>query len=200
MKSISKINRVWLPFSLSLIMLTSVIINIASPALNYNLIPVVKKEGSVSDSAYLASLPLIQKFEKVTVFGNHIIRTRNNSFLNFIAPKTSFITDNLYAFSLFICGLIITFSFWNYDKEKPFTGRLSSCMNKVAVILFITWLLNQLRSYLFNKEILTLTKNEYTYESFLFEKPEFWVSLILFRLVYVMKKGEKIQQEQDLTV
>ena len=196
-KTLKKILSLFTVISITLVFLAIVITNIVKLSPDEVIVNVHQKlpKGSVE------SFPIIKSYTNTSIKGEHILVLKENKlFLKFAAPKNELLMDNLYALAFFVCGLIIIYFFWNYNKEKPFTSRLSICLENMGTILILTFLLNSLRTHLFNKEVLALTNNEYIYKSLLFEKPEFWASVVLLRLAYVMKKGEKLQKEQELTV
>ncbi len=196
-KIINKILSLFPVIAFTLIFLAVIVTNIVK--LNYDEV-IVNVQQKVPKGAE-EIFPVLKNYTDVNIKGEDILALKDNHlFLKFIAPKNELIIDNLYAFGLLICGLIIIYSFWNYNKEKPFAGKLSICIDNVGTILLLLWLVNCLRTFLFNKEVLSLTNHEYMYELPPFEKPEFWVAILLLRLAYVMKKGENLQQEQDLTV
>lgn len=200
MKKFNAARRLFLPIGLLLIFFSSIIINIASPSTNFNLIPVIKKTGLKSDSAFLSSLPIIQEYDKVTVYGEAVIRMKKNSLINFIAPKTELFTDNLYALAGISTCLIFCINFWHYNKSKIFTKKLLNTILWIQIVLTLTWILNIIRYSTMRSYFQQITNNEYSFDNFPFSKPEFWLLLLFVAFAKIVKHGIQIQQEQDLTV
>ena len=196
----NKAKRIFIPFCLGLTFLAVTVINIVSPSTNFNLIPVITKQGLKSDSAFVISLPLIKQYELATVKGEAVMVMKKNSLLNFIAPKSELVIDNLYALAGILICLIFCINFWNYDERKPFTVKLYNTIQWIQGILFLTWILNSVRHLIVRKSILEITNNEYSIENFPFTKPEFWLFVLITALAKIIKKGIQIQKEQELTV
>jgi hypothetical protein len=196
-KILKKIRSLFSVIAFTLIFLAIVITNLVNLSSEEIMIDIQQKLPKHS----VESFPVIKSYTNASIKGDHILVLKENKLLlKFVAPKNEWMMDNLYALAFFICGIIIIYFFWNYNKEKPFAGRLSICLDNIGTILLLTWMFNSVRTHLFNKQVLALTNNDYMYKSGAFEQPEFWISIILLRLAYVMKKGEKLQLEQDLTV
>ncbi len=200
MKRFNKVRLLLLAIVLLLMFFTSIIINIFSPSTNFNLIPVIKKTGLESDSAFLASLPLIQEYDKVIVYGEAVIRMKKNSLINFIAPKTELFTDNLYALAGIFTCLIFCINFWHNNESKLFNKKLLNTIFGIQIVLFLTWILNIIRYSSMRSYFLQITDNEYSFDNFPFSKPEFWLLLLFIAFAKIVKHGIQIQQEQDLTV
>lgn len=195
-----KAKRLFIPVFIGLLLFTSLVINIISPSLNFNFIPVTTKNGLKSDSVYLASVPVIKEYEKAVIKGDAMMVMRRNSILNFIAPKSVVIEDNLYALAGIAICLIFCINLWNYDESKPFTIKFLKTIEWTERILLLTWIINIIRIFIIRTDILRITNLEYTFDIIPFAKPEFWLWLFFAAFARLIKRGILIQQEQDLTV
>lgn len=200
MKTLKNILRLFTPIGLIILFSLVIVFNIITPSKNFNFIPVQSVNAKTSDSAYLSSLPVLKDYEKAYLKGINIVFLKENSFINFAAPKTEIITDNLYALGVLFLLAFFILTFWQFDKEKPFTQKLINYMGKTEIVLLMMWITNILRHYLINRHILSITNDEYCLDIFIWGMPEFWLLFIVTSLKSIIKKGLDLQQEQSLTI
>lgn len=191
MKIINRALKFFMPAGFIILFTTVIIINIVSPATNFNFIPVQAKHTIKSDAAYLASLPLIKDYATVSLKGEHILILKGNSFINFISPKTSIPIDNLYALAFITILVFFILTFWKVELENLRNKQLVSFLGKVEVTLAIAWILNILRHFFLRRYFLNVTNDEYTLDFNVFIMPEFWILFLVNRLkVFISKEIE----------
>lgn len=117
------------------------------------------------------------------------------------APDKIYFLYGLRLLFIAILGIILSFTFWNFTYQRPFTKQTTLGMLLITICLFvfvsieilrITWITD----YLKNKT----GKNFEIDTTYIFFSPEFWLAAIFLRITKIFKKGMKLQQEQDLTV
>lgn len=140
-------------------------------------------------------------FDKAQIEIRQVIRwTEKNWWAKFIAPKDLFLTDSIYAFIILSCGTILLFATWYTGKEKPYSGNLSSALDWMSFLCLIGWVIVYFRATYFSSMVSSLTENRYSYAFNVFQEAILWISFPLQTLAYIIKRGENLQQEQDLTV
>ncbi len=148
------------------------------------------------------SVPLLSK-TSVHISSSATITFKDVSFLKtFLYPDKYFITDRFYLlFAILICGIIIYLIYYEHNKGV-FNTNILKYTKALTVIFTVMFILNILRWRYVQNQITDATSNEYRFFTTLdqFYRPEFWLMAALGIITYILKKGEKLQEEQNLTV
>ncbi len=156
----------------------------------------------IQDEVYKVSggTDTLQTYSNVAILGAQKINISKVSFaMKYLAPRPHI--DPLYASLFFLSAVIIVVFFRDFSYKNPFTKKaLYGLYTSVALIL-IFYVINFLRYDWFNNQVLLLTQGQFNYNKpFPLASPEFWILLILIRLIRIFKRGVGLQNDVDLTV
>jgi hypothetical protein len=147
------------------------------------------------------ALDTIASFQNIKILGpGEIIIEQPSIKVRLLAPHDLLIADPLYCIIIIIVCIILLFTFWNFSFKNPFLKQTFHGIRLITWAMGIFMTLNHFRYFWFITEVQKLTHGLYEYKTFIFQRPEFWLFMILYRLVYVFKKGYNLQREQELTV
>lgn len=127
----------------------------------------------------------------------HIAKVSSN--MRYLAPRPSI--DLIYALLFFLSALILVFFFWDFSYKNPFTKKALLGLQVGFALLIVFMVVNFFRYNWFGQQVKILTNGEFVYHKPVpILSPEFWILLILIRLIRIFKKGVGLQKENDLTV
>ena len=120
---------------------------------------------------------------------------------SFLYPE-NFIMDTFYQLCCIITCIIIITIIYNEHKKGIFTAKLSKYTQILAIIFMITFFLNTFRWTYLSIQISEITNNSYRIDfiSDQFYRPELWLFLVLGIITQILKKAERLQEEQNLTI
>jgi hypothetical protein len=140
---------------------------------------------------------------KVDISSSAIIRFKDVPFLKtFLYPDKYFITDRFYLlFAMLICSVIIYLIYYEH-KKGVFNTNVLKYTKALTIVFTLMFTLNFFRWRYVQNQIADVTSNEYRLFTTLdqFYRPEFWLMVALGIITYILKKGERLQNEQDLTI
>lgn len=126
-----------------------------------------------------------------------------NWFQRFIAPNDNYQYDNLTL--LFVISILIATTIF-VNKEKK-TGIFNAKLSKSIMIVFFIALaflwLKIFRDVYFDLMLEKITEDKYVIlnkPNTLFKSMEFWIIILCGAFAYILKKGERLKEEQDLTI
>lgn len=146
--------------------------------------------------------PLIKNYEISEVRSKpEIIIKKPSLFLALLWPREKNTMDSLYAFFILTMAIIALVKLWNFDYTKPFMYNLAKTSRWVAWLMLSFWAIDLIRVLWFDNLVISLTNDEYYYVNPVHYLPlQLWIGIILFRLSQLIKKGEDLQKEQELTI
>jgi hypothetical protein len=146
--------------------------------------------------------PVIKEYSSTTIRSIPSLfedSEKSNSHLsNWIEPR-----QNIPDAALFlIVSIVCIVSFWKFDFRQPFDGKLSKTLFLVGLIFWIFLPIDMLRTYIMDIIIRKKTNDDYTYVNPYLDIDylKVFVGAILIRVAKIVRKGETLQKEQELTV
>jgi hypothetical protein len=155
----------------------------------------VKKSGS--DSALVTSTNSYETSSGATITFKNL-----SYWQSFLYPNNHFVFDRFYMlFAAIVCGILI-YLVYTEHKKGVFATNVSKYTKVLGTIFGIMLLLNIFRWMYLQEKIFDATKDDYDLFTKLdqFYLPEFWLMIALGVMTNVIKKGERLQNEQDLTI
>lgn len=142
----------------------------------------------------------LQTFPNAYVVGPGQIRIKESSTkMKYLAPRA--IIDPMYALLFFISAIIVVVFFWNFSYKNPFTKKALFGLQIGCAILLIFFVANFFRNQWFDEQIRHITNDQFIYDRpSPLASPEFWILLVLVRLMMIFRKGVRLQKEADLTI
>jgi hypothetical protein len=162
----------------------------------------VKENNFASQFFYRDSIrPLIKYYSQTEIRGFPTL-TKRDAGPGFTVVNLIVQYDLLNALMYFLIMIVLSVNTWNLNLEKPFTGNLGKTLYKISTILFIFWLLEFAKNYSVDLFVKNKTDGDYRYEDFFnsFNSASLWLGAIFFQFSQIVKSGEKIQKEQELTI
>jgi|GEM_PF-5024923 len=122
--------------------------------------------------------------------------------LRLLAPNRDlFFLDAVHACWLLAIGVAGIVYFRKFNYRAPFSRQTLSGVRLIFLITLVFLLIAAFRGPWLNGMVLELTGNEYGYQSVdLFLLPEFWMMLVLQRVVHLFRKGYELTLDQQYTV
>ncbi len=137
------------------------------------------------------------------ILNGAIITFKDISFLkSFVYPTKYFLTDRFYLlFAILICCMLI-YLIYSEKKNGVFSNSILRYINYLTKVFIVMFILNTARWFYIQNKIEHATNDAYELYAFIdqFYRPEFWLMAVLGIITYILKKGEKLQEEQNLTV
>jgi glucan phosphoethanolaminetransferase (alkaline phosphatase superfamily) len=142
----------------------------------------------------------LQTFSNAYIVGPGKIRIKESSTkMKYLAPRVTI--DPMYALLFFINAIIIVFFFWDFSYKNPFTKKALRGLQIGFAILLVFFVANLFRYQWFDEQVRSLTNGQYSYErQSPLASPEFWILLVLVRLMMIFKNGVRLQQDTNLTI
>ena len=142
----------------------------------------------------------LHTFSNAVVLGPGKINIANvSSNMRYLAPRP--FIDPMYALLFFLSALIIVFFFWDFSYKNPFTKKAFIGLIIGAGLLFFFMVANFYRYYWFDEQVKMLTNGQFSFNKPVpILSPEFWILLVLIRLIKIFRKGVYLQTDNDLTV
>lgn len=145
----------------------------------------------------------INNYKYATIKSSPVILIeRPGILLKLLAPYAEpFPFDPLFSLLTIIISLTAMLFLWNSNFNQLFVGNFSKTFFWAAIFCLSFWLINLLRLYWFNNQVRHLTNDQYTYKFiYKFDHIEVWFGVLFGLLSFIIKKGESLQKEQELTV
>lgn len=142
----------------------------------------------------------LQAFSNAVVLGpGKISIAKVSSNMRYLAPRPTI--DLVYALLFFLSALIIVFFFWDFSYKNPFTKKALLGLQIGFGLLIVFMVANFFRYDWFDEQVKMLTNGQFSYNKPVpILSPEFWILLVLIRLIRIFKKGVGLQKDNDLTV
>jgi len=154
-----------------------------------------------TDTLQRISLERYGNIEVETAPSREVIIRNPDFLINFLAPDELFIMDNLRLLFFGIGGIILVITFWNFSYERPFTKQTTLGIKLLTIGFFVFISSQLLRNAWLIDYLKQRTGKEFELDTLnIFYNLEFWLGFIFLRITKIFKKGQKLQQEQDLTV
>jgi hypothetical protein len=122
-----------------------------------------------------------------------------SSKMRYLAPRPEI--DPMYALLFFLSAIILVTFFWDFSYKNPFTRKALLGLQIGFGLLLVFAVTNFFRYDWFDEQVRLLTNGQFEYNKPLpLASPEFWILLVLIRLIRIFKKGVGLQKDIDLTV
>ena len=146
------------------------------------------------------TMDTLQTFPNANVLGpGKIDITAMSPKLKYLAPRPGI--DPMYALLFFISSIIVVAFFWDFTYKKPFTRKALLGLQIAFAVLLVFFIANFFRYDWFDEQVKLFTNGQFSYNKpFPLASPEFWILLVLIRLIRIFKKGLGLQKDIDLTV
>ena len=116
-----------------------------------------------------------------------------------LAPRSFFI-DPVNSIMLIVYSILVALFFWDFSYDNPFTQRTLKGLKLTLVITFFFMIGDFWRNEWFNNENEFITSGQYYYNkrgvSFVIGV----LAFVLLRLIWILKKGNELKVESDLTI
>ena len=161
-----------------------------------------EKEPSIQGniSKVTGTADTLQFYSNAVILGPgkiHIVDVSSN--MRYLAPRP--FIDPIYALLFFLSALIIVFFFWDFSYKNPFTKKALLGLQIGVGLLIVFMVANFFRYDWFDEQVKALTNGQFVFNKPVpILSPEFWILLVLIRLIRIFKKGVGLQKENDLTV
>lgn len=117
-------------------------------------------------------------------------------------PEKYFILDSFYLLFGLVITAILIFTIVKQHRNGIFGSNIAFYTKLLKVVFGIMFVANLLRNLWLRYYIKKVTNGVYIitepFDQFLM--PEFWIFTTLVIVTYILKKGETLQKEQDLTI
>ncbi len=142
----------------------------------------------------------LQRFPDVIIVAAEKINVESISpQIKYLAPRPHM--DPLYALFFFLLAIIIVIFFKDFSYKKPFTKKVLLGLQTGFALLLVFYVVNFIRYDWFSEQVKQLTNGMFTYEKPIpLASPEFWILLVLLRLIKIYKNGVVLQSDAELTV
>jgi|CXWL01.1.fsa_nt_gi hypothetical protein len=174
----------------------------------------------ISDSILVKPVPE-KKFRSVSTFNttvwrvdtireNVYIEKENTRFIRFekpqllfslFKPDKIFIFDNLYCMLVLSLCVLLFIRISRLNHSSLFGDAALDTIKFSAILVVLFWLIDYGRHLLITNYIEKITENKYTLEKrSLFNSPLYLVTILLLIFRNIIKSGNYIQKDQDLTI
>lgn len=120
--------------------------------------------------------------------------------MSYLSTDTD-VVDPLYGTLMFIGAIIAGIFFWDFSYLNPFTKKALWGVRILGGLLFAFLIINLMRYSWLTKQIKELTDGKFVYDTpSMFALPEFWILVVLMRLIRIFSKGVTLQHETQLTI
>lgn len=149
-------------------------------------------------------------WQEDTVRENVYIEKENTHFIRFekpgllfslFNPNKLFLFDNLYCLLILSLCALLFIRISRVNHSSLFSNAALDTIKLSAILVVLFWLLDYGRHLLITGYIEKITENKYTLEkSSLLNSPLYLITLLLLIIRNILKSGNYIQKEQDLTI
>lgn len=121
---------------------------------------------------------------------------------SFLYPRYQFLTDTFYLAAVGLISLLIILLILREHRKGIFNAKLSRLTHLLAYYFVAILVLNTARWFYVMNKVSLLTDGKYKVINWgdLLLRPEFWMVAIFGVITFILKKGEKLQEEQHLTI
>lgn len=142
----------------------------------------------------------LQTFSNALVLGpGKISIAKVSPKMRYLAPRP--IIDPIYALLFFLSSIIIVSFFWDFTYKNPFTKKALLGLQIGCGLLIVFMVVNFFRYDWFDEQVKLLTNGQFSYNKPVpIWSPEFWLLIVIIRLIRIFKKGVGLQKDNDLTV
>lgn len=146
------------------------------------------------------AIDTLHTFPNAFVLGPGTIRiTKMTQKMKYLAPRP--VIDPMYALLFFVSAIIIVAFFWDFSYKKPFTKKALLGLQIGFLVLLVFAIANFFRYDWFYAQVKMITNGQFSFSRPMpLASPEFWILLVLIRLIRIFKKGVGLQKDIDLTV
>src|SRR6185436_5067203 len=96
-------------------------------------------------------------------------------FLSLLMPSSNILQDPFYNLLFLLVGIISLLAVWRFEFNKPFKGKLGGAVLWVSLMCLGFWLLNSLRVYWVDRQIMRITNDQYEFPRFFLNRIELWI-------------------------